>query len=107
MDDVPPPEIAHDRRDRLMLLQKEIAEEAGAERVGDDATVLLERPLPEEAGIWLARSARQAPEVDGITFVDGLGDAAKPGDFVNVRYVAHAGYDMVAELVGGAGDEGE
>jgi ribosomal protein S12 methylthiotransferase len=102
MDDVPPLDIAHNRRDRLMLLQKEIAEESGDERVGEDAVVLLERPLPEEDGLWIARSARQAPEVDGVTFVNGLDGAAKPGDFVNVRYTACAEYDMVAELSGAA-----
>lgn len=98
MDDVPTPDVAHDRRERLMLLQKEIAEETGAESVGEEARVLLERPLPEEAGVWIARSARQAPEVDGVTFVDGLAAAAKPGDFITVRYMEHAEYDMVAEV---------
>ncbi len=98
MDDVPPLDVAHERRDRLMLLQQEVVEEAGDELVGEVATVLLEHPAPEEPDVWLARSGRQAPEVDGVTFVTGLdAAAAQPGDFVDVRYTAAAEYDMVAE----------
>ena len=54
---------------------------------------------PEEAGEGMAavgRTAGQAPEVDGVTYVEGeLPEGTVPGDVVTVTVSAAVGYDLV------------
>lgn len=59
-----------------------------AERVGSNASVLVEGI--EEDGQLFGRAASQAPEADGITFID----AGEPGDVVDVRIEDTLLYDM-------------
>ncbi len=45
----------------------------------------------------VGRSRRDAPEVDGLVFVDG---PARVGEIVTVRVMSALEYDLVAEPVG-------
>ncbi|MDP6490751.1 MAG: 30S ribosomal protein S12 methylthiotransferase RimO [Kiritimatiellia bacterium] len=94
----PRPETAERRRGKLLLAQQEIVAERVAQLVGSDDVALLESP-GDERGSWLARTRRQAPDVDGITFVSGLANNAEAGDLVPVRYTGGADYDLFAELI--------
>jgi ribosomal protein S12 methylthiotransferase len=87
-----PPAVAHRRRARLMAAQQEIVLRRAAALKGTRDTVLLVRR--EHDGTWVARSARQAPDVDGVTRVAG----ARAGLFAQVRYTGVEGYDLRAEL---------
>jgi ribosomal protein S12 methylthiotransferase len=82
------------RRAALMRAQQAIVRRRLAAQVGRTETVLLIRPL--EDGVWLARSARQAPEVDGVTRVAVGARPTRPGEFLKVRHTAVAGYDLAA-----------
>ena len=96
----PPQETAERRRERLLLAQKEIVDRKLAALVGSEGEVILDRRGPESgARRWLARSARQAPEVDGVVRVRSAPDAARAGDFVRVRYTSALDYDMNAAAV--------
>ena len=46
----------------------------------------------------MARSSADAPEIDGLVFVNGFYDA-EPGDFLDVRVVDAAEHDLYAERV--------
>ncbi len=82
------------RRAGLMEAQQEIAfRKASALKGGDDMVLLLRAG---RRGEWEARSAAQAPEVDGLIRVKGLDSSAKAGGFVPVRYTGVAGYDLRA-----------
>jgi ribosomal protein S12 methylthiotransferase len=89
MPDQVPPAVARRRRARLMAAQQEIALRGAMALKGAADTVLLVRP---ERGGWVARSARQAPEVDGVTRVTGKAT----GLFARVRYTGTEGYDLKA-----------
>ena len=89
-----PAAVAKRRRARLMRAQQAIVRRRLAARVGQTDEVLLIRPL--DAATWLARSAGQAPEVDGATRVTHCPAATKAGDFLRVHYTAADGYDLVA-----------
>jgi len=93
--DAPPPEVAADRRDRLLRLQRGIVDERRRVLAGTTATALLLQPA-RGASAWLARLPRQAPEVDGVTRVTGVPAGAKPGQFLVVRLTGGRGYDLAA-----------
>lgn len=93
-----PPEVAEKRRDAILRLQKRIAAENNAARVGKKTEALLIRPL--SCGRWEARTMWQAPEVDGVTIVTKASPDAVPGDFVQVKITGAKGYDLKAEALG-------
>lgn len=106
-NDIPPAEVAAARRDRLMRAQRRIVREQLRARIGDGETVLLERPLaprkrnpPASGTRWIGRIAAQAPEVDGVTRIDGLPDDCRPGQFIRVRINGAYGYDLRADYAG-------
>ena len=49
----------------------------------------------ERGKVWVARSMRTAPEVDGIVEVTTRRPRRR-GEFVQATYTEQAGYDMVA-----------
>jgi len=97
LPDVIPPEIKQQRRDHLMEIQREISRKYMAQQVGAITTVMLDEKLDRRT--WQGRTAGQAPEVDGVVFVEGLRGPAQPGDFRRVRFTAGLDYDAVAEPV--------
>jgi hypothetical protein len=72
-----PEEVREERRQRLMELQEDISAELLAAKIGREIEVLVDE-VDEEGTI--ARSAADAPEIDGLVFVNDHFDA-EPGDF--------------------------
>ncbi|MDR0578122.1 MAG: 30S ribosomal protein S12 methylthiotransferase RimO [Candidatus Accumulibacter sp.] len=91
-----PADVREERRRRLMAAQEDISAELLAARIGREITVLVDE-VDEEGAI--ARSSADAPEIDGVVFVDGCFDA-EPGDFLRVRVVDADEHDLYAEKVG-------
>jgi len=96
-----PDEVTQERVDELMLAQQQVAFAANdqAARRGDRVSVLMDGPsapddAPAAAG-YVGRTARQAPEVDGCTFVESATELA-PGELVRCQVVDWRGYDLVA-----------
>jgi ribosomal protein S12 methylthiotransferase len=102
---LPPVDVAQARHARLMTAQQEIVAARAATLVGATDTCLLEARTADP-DLWRARAGRQAPEVDGVTYLLGVPPRARPGDFVPVRYTEVADYDMVAEYAGQARRDG-
>jgi ribosomal protein S12 methylthiotransferase len=98
-EDVPTPEVAEERRDRLMRLQQRLVAARRRALVGTQARALLLRPAGPDAsaGVWIGRVARQAPDVDGQTRIRGLAPGVKPGDFADVRLRGGKDYDLAAD----------
>jgi ribosomal protein S12 methylthiotransferase len=80
------PKVKEARWHRLMALQKEIAAEVSAARVGHAQRVLVEEP-------GVARGEADAPDIDGRVYVS----AALPvGEFATVTITGHHDYDLLA-----------
>jgi ribosomal protein S12 methylthiotransferase len=96
-----PPEVAQQRKDRLMALQQPIAAARNAAWVGRIVDVLIEQENPS-TGEMIGRCARFAPEVDGeVRVMPGEGGlCAAPGTLVPVRITAADTYDLIGEVVG-------
>ena len=89
-----PIEVREERRRRLMDVQEDISAELLAEKIGREITVLVDEV--DEEGI-IARSSADAPEIDGLVFVNDFFDA-EPGDFLQVRVVDADEHDLYAEI---------
>ena len=89
------PEIAQERLDRLMELQKEISEARLARMDGEKITVLVEKEA--EPGFYASRSMLQAPEVDGGVLIRSDQPLA-PGTMIAVKIVETHEYDLVGEV---------
>ena len=89
-----PDEVREERRRRLMDVQEDISAELLAAKIGREIEVLVDA-VDEEGTI--ARSASDAPEIDGLVFIDEFFDA-EPGDFLRVKVVDADEHDLYAEI---------
>jgi ribosomal protein S12 methylthiotransferase len=96
LPDAVPDEVREERRRRLMDVQEDISAELLAAKIGREITVLVDEVDDEGT---MARSSADAPEIDGVVFIDQYFDAA-PGDFLQVRVVDADEHDLYAEVVG-------
>ena len=91
-----PEEIKEKRRDELMLLQQKIAFEKAKESVGEIMEVMIEGRIPED-DVYVARSYRDAPEVDGYVFLHTEREFCS-GDMVRVTITDCNEYDLIGVL---------
>jgi ribosomal protein S12 methylthiotransferase len=89
-----PPEVAGERRERVMDVQRRLLLRANRARVGTHEEVLVDAAGDARA---VARSERDAPEIDGRVLLEGPGAGRlRAGDFVRVKVTGAKGYDLVA-----------
>src|SRR6266853_209481 len=81
-----------ERRARLMQLQGKISARRLKRKVGKTLEVLVDEVKPEGA---VARSAADAPEIDGIVHIEGAGKLA-PGDWAQVKVFRSDTHDLFA-----------
>ena len=96
MPDQVPEELRHERYQRAMEAQGEIAARRNAGRVGRTLATLIERPLPGSPGYFEGRWWGQAPDVDGACVVAGAG--LRAGDLVQVRIEGCDGFDLFGRV---------
>jgi len=90
-------EVARERLDLLMTLQMRISSEKNQQYIGRHMDVLVEERV--EDGLWMGRTAFQAPEVDGVTYVRMNNDQDPVvGGFVHARITDAMEYDLIAEV---------
>ena len=90
-----PAEVKQERRERFMELAAEISAERLAEKKGRTLQVLVDRI---EGDVAIARSASDAPEIDGVVRIRG-GGKLTVGDFAQVRVIKTNAYDLEAKLL--------
>jgi ribosomal protein S12 methylthiotransferase len=89
-----PEEVKHERRERFMELSAEISAKRLKKKVGRTLQVLIDRI---DAGIAIARSSSDAPEIDGaVRILDGGG--LKVGDWAQVRITKSGAYDLEGRI---------
>jgi len=91
-----PKRVAAKRRHALMALQQPISLAVNERLIGSEMDVLLESSRAD--GIFVARSWRDAPEIDGSVLVTGATGAA-PGDWARVRITSAQPYDLEADTI--------
>jgi ribosomal protein S12 methylthiotransferase len=91
-------EVMQARRDRLMAEQQAIAFAWNDAQIGRRLDVLIDRALPGEDQAWIGRSYADAPDVDGVVYVTGMG--LSPGALVPCEVVARRDYDLIGVACG-------
>lgn len=91
-----PPDIASSRRDILMKEQQAISEQALQKYVRQTVRVLVESKV--EDTVYIARTAFQAPEVDGIVYLHTDGPQPDIGDFGFALITDALEYDLIGDL---------
>ena len=90
-----PDEIKEERLARFMEVQGEISRERLAGKIGSHMVVLVDDVEQDRV---IARSAADAPEIDGRVIVEGKWDL-DPGDFIKVKITASDEHDLWARPV--------
>ena len=98
MPDQVPEEVKQDRYDELMAIQAGISEEIHREMEDKELEVVVEGYEEEKSNLAVARSYREAPDIDGCIFVENA-PGLKPGDFIRVHIEQGFAYEVVATRV--------
>ncbi|MEA2624152.1 MAG: ribosomal protein methylthiotransferase [Candidatus Binatota bacterium] len=85
-------EVKEERWHRLMALQREISRRKNQALVGDVLPVLV--CGTDDDGKLHGRLAGQAPDIDGVVFLDAVPDELDPGTIVRVRIDGASDYDL-------------
>ncbi len=95
LPDAVPEEVKQERLARFMERQSEISAGRLQQRIGNIETVLIDEVVEEGA---VARSISDAPEIDGLVFIDGA-THLQVGEFVEVEIEEADDHDLWAHLV--------
>ena len=88
------------RQRKLMALQRRISRSRNQQLVGRELPVLVEGPSSETELLWEARLATQAPEIDGVCYINDFGPGeARAGEMRTLRITEAHDYDLVGEVV--------
>src|SRR4051794_27108100 len=86
----------YNRKRRLMSIQKRISKTRNAKLVGREFPVLVEGPSSETELLWECRHAGQAPEIDGVCYInEAEGADLQPGQMRVLRVTEAHDYDLV------------
>ncbi|MFO7760110.1 MAG: 30S ribosomal protein S12 methylthiotransferase RimO [Desulfobia sp.] len=91
-----PEEVKRDRYEYLMELQAEISLKKNREKVGRIMPVLVEGVSSETDFLLEARAPFQAPEIDGLVYINE--GRCNAGDIVNVLITESHFYDLVGSV---------
>lgn len=90
-------ELAVKWRDEIMELQQEISYEKNQQMIGSTQKVLIEGYLVDD-DVYVGRTYRDAPGVDGIVFVSAPYELIS-GSFVDVKITEANEYDLTGVIV--------
>jgi ribosomal protein S12 methylthiotransferase len=90
-----PEDVKEERRARFMAAQAKISARRLTGKVGRTLDVLVDAIADGRA---IARSAADAPEIDGVVYIEGGGHLAA-GAFARVEITGSAEHDLTARLV--------
>ena len=91
-------EIMQERYHELMSMQSLISQELNEALEGQELEILVENRDEEVQEVVAGRSYRDAPEVDGLVYIENDG-RSKAGDIIRVKVLAGFVYDIAAERI--------
>jgi ribosomal protein S12 methylthiotransferase len=99
MPDQIPEEVKKARYDELMSLQAGISEDIHVGLEGKTLKVIVEGFAKGKKNVAMARSYREAPDIDGNIYIENAG-SLEPGDMVTVKVKQGFTYDILTEIHG-------
>jgi ribosomal protein S12 methylthiotransferase len=89
----------HNRKQKLMALQRRISKARNRKMIGREVDVLIEGPSADTDLLWQARMSTQAPEIDGFCYVnDFSGAPPRRGEIRRMRITETHDYDLIGAL---------
>jgi ribosomal protein S12 methylthiotransferase len=89
------------RKKKLMALQRGVSRTHNRALVGQDVDVLVESLSEETDLLWKARMSTQAPEIDGVCYINDFdGAPPQPGEIRRMRITEAHDYDLIGALTG-------
>lgn len=88
--------IKQKRKEKIMEIQKEISQEKNSKLVGKEFKVLIDG---KEGDFYIARSYRDAPEVDGEILIPAKEKGLSIGTFHTVSVYDYNDYDLFATVL--------
>ncbi|HSW84157.1 MAG TPA: 30S ribosomal protein S12 methylthiotransferase RimO [Usitatibacter sp.] len=93
LPDAVPESVREERRARFMEVQAAISREKLARKVGREMEVIVDEAKGRKA---IARSAADAPEIDGVVRVRGAPQGTRAGDKIRVHITHSDDHDLIA-----------
>ena len=93
MSDQIPETVKESRRKELYEIQQEVVFSRNETLIGSEENVLIEGALTDDPCVYAGRSYRDAPQVDGLVFVQSE-ESLQSGDIIPVRITGASGYDL-------------
>ena len=87
-------DLKQERLARLMELQSQISSDKLSRKIGQSMRVIVDSI--DDKGV-VARSAADAPDVDGLVFIEDITEGLIPGEFVDVKIIDNNEHDLWAE----------
>lgn len=89
-----PVKVKRARKNELLALQQQISNELNKRLVGKKIACIIEEVHSDSTAV--ARSFRDAPEIDGLVYIN-LKTPAAPCDIVDAKITHHKDYDLYGE----------
>ena len=99
LDGQVPEAVKQERQQHLMDLQAEISRERLGRWVGQTLPVIIDGTSEEHEWVIAGRTRVQAPEVDGVVFLDDPPEEVQPGQIRQVKITQAAEHDLVGVVV--------
>ena len=90
-----PEEVKQERFDRLMQTQQEISAAKQLAKIGRKMDVIIDEVDEDEA---IGRSAADAPDIDGLVYLDGENELTI-GEIVRIQVTDADAYDLWGEVI--------
>ena len=93
------------RRNKLMRIQQEIAFDSASKMVGRVVDAVIEGRIVDSGDssldgfTYVARTYKDAPDIDGYLFVTGIFRELMTGDYIKVKITGSNEYDLIGEEV--------
>jgi len=94
-----PADVAQERYDQLMSCQLDISARNYRKYIGKTLEVLIEETIEDR--LYAGRTAFQAPEVDGMTYIKFKATQPNPriGTFTRIKVTDAMEYDLIGDAV--------
>jgi len=90
----------YNRKRHLMSIQRRISHAANRAMIDRELDVLVEGPSQETDMLWECRLPSQAPEIDGVCYINDFnGPPPSPGEMRRIRISEAHDYDLVGGLI--------
>jgi ribosomal protein S12 methylthiotransferase len=90
-------DVKEDRRDKIMLLQRDISLKKNMDKTGKIYDILIEEKVENE-NVYVGRTEFDAPEIDGVVYISSDSEL-DIGEFVRAKIIDALEYDLIGEVV--------